>query len=62
VNALALDTTCWTEAEFAHLDLGDARLNKRARTLMERLAAKATAGVPQVAAYRVAGRNADTSV
>jgi hypothetical protein len=47
VNALALDTTRWTEPEFAHLDLGDARLNKRARTLMERLAAKPTAGVPQ---------------
>ena len=60
VNALALDTTRWTETEFAHLDLGDARLNKRARTLMERLAAKPTAGVPQacrgwgetIAAYR----------
>jgi hypothetical protein len=60
VNALALDTTCWTETEFAHLDLGDARLNKRARTLMERLAAKPTVGVPQacrgwgetIAAYR----------
>jgi len=25
--------TCWTETEFAHLDLGDARLNKRATTL-----------------------------
>ncbi|WP_432734273.1 IS4 family transposase [Ralstonia solanacearum] len=48
------------EAEFPDLDLGDARLNKRARTLMERLAAKPTAGVPQacrswgetIAAYR----------
>ncbi|RQR24893.1 hypothetical protein DIE23_33260 [Burkholderia sp. Bp9143] len=37
--------TCWTETEFAHLELGDARLNNRARTLMERLAAKPTAGV-----------------
>ncbi|MDB0571639.1 hypothetical protein LBW59_12765, partial [Ralstonia solanacearum] len=50
----------WTETEFADLDLGDARLNKRARTLMERMAAKPTVGVPQacrgwsetMAAYR----------
>ncbi|WP_197386457.1 IS4 family transposase [Ralstonia pseudosolanacearum] len=50
----------WTEVEFAHLDLGDTRLNKRARLLMQRLAAKPTAGVPQacrgwgetMAAYR----------
>jgi len=60
VNALALEALCWTETEFADLDLGDARLNKRARILMERLAAKPTAGVPQacrgwgetMAAYR----------
>ncbi|WP_423213750.1 IS4 family transposase [Ralstonia solanacearum] len=57
---MALEAPCWTEAEFPDLDLGDARLNKRARTLMERLAAKPTAGVPQacrswgetIAAYR----------
>ncbi|WP_259341535.1 IS4 family transposase, partial [Ralstonia solanacearum] len=55
-----MEAPCWTEAEFPDLDLGDARLNKRARTLMERLAAKPTAGVPQacrswgetIAAYR----------
>jgi hypothetical protein len=60
VNAVALDATCWTETEFADLDLGDARLNKRARILMERLAAKPTVGIPQacrgwgetIAAYR----------
>ncbi|WP_088510946.1 transposase DNA-binding-containing protein [Burkholderia ubonensis] len=44
---LALEAPYWTETEFTDLDLGDARLNKRARTLMERLAAKPTAGVPQ---------------
>lgn len=46
--------------EFEQLDLGDARLNKRARILMERLAAEPTASVPKacngwgetVAAYR----------
>lgn len=50
----------WTETEFEQLDLGDARLNKRARMLMERLAADPTASVPKacngwgetVAAYR----------
>ncbi|WP_245983097.1 IS4/Tn5 family transposase DNA-binding protein [Trinickia fusca] len=47
MNALALDAPRWTETEFTDLDLGDARLNKRARTWMERLAAKPTAGVPQ---------------
>ncbi|WP_230643411.1 transposase, partial [Ralstonia pseudosolanacearum] len=43
MNALALDKIHWTEVEFAHLDLGDTRLNKRARILMQRLAAKPTA-------------------
>jgi hypothetical protein len=60
MNALTQDTPCWTETEFANLDLGDARLNKRARILMQRLAAKPKAGVPQacrswgetMAAYR----------
>jgi len=35
----------WAEAEFAKLDLGDARLNKRARMLMERFIADPTASV-----------------
>ncbi|WP_412770542.1 transposase, partial [Ralstonia solanacearum] len=60
MNALDLEAPCWTEAEFTDLALGDTRLNKRARALMERLAAKPTAGVPQacrnwgetIAAYR----------
>ena len=50
----------WTQTEFEQLDLGDARLNKRARLLMERIAADPTASVPQachgwgetIAAYR----------
>ncbi|WP_197370831.1 IS4 family transposase (plasmid) [Ralstonia pseudosolanacearum] len=55
-----MEAPYWTETEFADLDLGDAHLNKRARTLMERMSAKPTAGVPQacrgwgetIAAYR----------
>ncbi|WP_353964029.1 IS4/Tn5 family transposase DNA-binding protein, partial [Ralstonia pseudosolanacearum] len=31
---MGLEAPYWTETEFADLDLGDARLNKRARTLM----------------------------
>ncbi|WP_157661601.1 transposase DNA-binding-containing protein [Burkholderia ubonensis] len=31
MNALALEAPDWTETEFTDLDLGDARLNKRAR-------------------------------
>jgi len=50
----------WTESEFEQLDLGDARLHKRARILMERFAAEPTASVPNacngwgetMAAYR----------
>jgi Transposase Tn5 dimerisation domain/Transposase DNA-binding len=60
VNELATASTPWTETEFEQLDLGDARLNKRARILMERLAADPTASVPKacngwgetMAAYR----------
>jgi len=50
----------WTEQEFRQLDLGDARLNRRARVLMETMAATPTASVPKtcngwgetMAAYR----------
>jgi hypothetical protein len=50
----------WAEAEFEQLDLGDARLNKRARILTERFTAESTASVPKacrgwgeaMAAYR----------
>jgi hypothetical protein len=57
---MSLETPCWTQTEFASLDLGDERLNKRARILMERLSGKPGVGVPQacrgwgetMAAYR----------
>jgi hypothetical protein len=57
---LVTESTPWTQTEFEQLDLGDARLNKRARLLMERMAADPTASVPQachgwgetIAAYR----------
>lgn len=50
----------WTDHEFAGLDLGDTRLNKRAKILMERFAANPEASIPAacdgwsetVAAYR----------
>ena len=50
----------WAAKELHSIDLGDRRLNKRAQTLLERLAAKPTAGFPQacrgwgetMAAYR----------
>lgn len=58
----------WTEQEFAALDLGDARLDKRAKKLMERLAANPTASIPEAcdtwsetcAAYRFL-RNSDVA-
>jgi hypothetical protein len=36
----------WVATEFADLDLGDARLDKRARTLVERFSDKPTASIP----------------
>ena len=53
----------WAATEFAQLDLGDARLNRRARTLMERFAADPAASIPEacdgwgetIAAYRFLG-------
>jgi hypothetical protein len=67
-DALSKVTQRWTDQEFAGLDLGDARLNKRARTLMERFAAKPAASIPDAcdswsetcAAYRFLG-NAEVS-
>ncbi|RJG11337.1 IS4 family transposase [Massilia cavernae] len=55
----------WTDHEFAGLALGDARLDKRARIMMERLSAKPTASIPQAcdswnetcAAYRFLGND-----
>jgi Transposase Tn5 dimerisation domain/Transposase DNA-binding len=60
VNDLATASTPWAQTEFEQLELGDARLNKRARMLMERLAAKPMASIPKacggwgetMAAYR----------
>ena len=36
----------WAEKELAGIDLGDARLNKRSVTLLDRLADKPTASIP----------------
>jgi len=55
----------WVAEEFAGMDLGDERRNKRAKTLMERLAAKPTASIPMacngwaetIAAYRFLGND-----
>ncbi|MBJ7313764.1 transposase, partial [Rugamonas sp. CCM 8940] len=60
MNQLATASTHWAATEFEQLDLGDARLNKRARILMERFAADPMASIPKaslgwsetVAAYR----------
>jgi hypothetical protein len=60
VDALITESTPWTQTEFEQLELGDARLNKRARLLMQRLAADPMASVPKacrgwgetMAAYR----------
>jgi hypothetical protein len=60
VDALVTESTPWTQTEFKQLELGDARLNKRARLLMERMAADPMASVPKacqgwgetMAAYR----------
>jgi hypothetical protein len=46
-GALDKGTQRWTNEEFAGLDLGDARLNKRARTLMGTFAAKPAASIPE---------------
>ena len=62
---MAKVTSRWTDQEFAGLDLGDARLDKRARTLMERFTAKPTASIPEAcdswsetcAAYRFLGND-----
>ncbi|WP_422662216.1 IS4 family transposase, partial [Paraburkholderia sp.] len=60
MDALVTESTPWTQTEFKQLELGDARLNKRARLLMERMAADPMASVPKacqgwgetMAAYR----------
>ncbi|MGF6965253.1 hypothetical protein OKW43_002258 [Paraburkholderia sp. WC7.3g] len=57
---MVTESTPWTQTELEQLGLGDARLNKRAKPLMERMSAEPTASVPQachgwgktIAAYR----------
>jgi len=36
----------WVEQEIAHIDIGDKRLNKRAKQLLERLIAQPTHSLP----------------
>lgn len=58
-----MDGKGWVEEEFAGLDLGDARLNKRAQTLVEQFSNVPTASIPTAcngwaetcAAYRFLG-------
>ena len=58
-------TKSWVAEEFSGMALGDERLNKRAKVLMERLSAKPTASIPMacrgwgetVAAYRFLGND-----
>ena len=60
-----LATKSWVAEEFSGMALGDERLNKRAKVLMERLSAKPTASLPMacrgwgetVAAYRFLGND-----
>jgi hypothetical protein len=60
VEAWIADSTPWTHIEFKQLELGDARLNKRARLLMETMATTPMPSVPKachgwgetMAAYR----------
>jgi hypothetical protein len=45
-DALATESKNWVAEEFAEIDLGDTRLNKRARVMVEAFAAKPTANIP----------------
>ena len=63
---LTKTTKPWVNTEFVDLDLGDERLNKRARTLMDRFSSKPTASIPMacngwsetIATYRFLGNEA----
>ena len=65
---MATESKRWIEEEFAGIDLGDARLNKRARVLVEAFAAKPTANIPMacdgwtdmIGAYRFLDNDAVT--
>jgi hypothetical protein len=67
-DALATESKHWVAEEFAEMDLGDARLNKRARVMVEAFAAKPTANIPMAcdgwtdmtAAYRFLDNDAVT--
>jgi hypothetical protein len=60
---MAIEPKSWIEQEFAGLNLGDARLSKRAKRLMERFSEHPTASIPMAcdgwsetfAAYRFLG-------
>jgi hypothetical protein len=45
-DALTIESKHWVAEEFSGMDLGDARLNKRARVMVEAFAAKPTANIP----------------
>jgi hypothetical protein len=47
VMQLTTQLALWTETEFGQLDLGDARLDKQAPILMERLVAESMMSVPK---------------
>lgn len=46
-NEIITESTHWAASEFADLDHGDARLEKRARTLMDRFSVNPTASIPK---------------
>ena len=64
------DTTQWVEDEFAEIDLGDARLDKRAKLLMARFSGNPTASIPKscngwgetVATYRFLKNDSKRSI
>lgn len=43
---LTTESKRWIEEKFSEMNLGDARLNKRARVMVEAFAAKPTASIP----------------
>jgi hypothetical protein len=67
-GALTTKSKHWVAEEFAEMDLGDVRLNKRARVMVEAFAAKPTANIPvacdgwsdMMAAYRFLDNNTVT--
>lgn len=41
------ETTQWMDVEFANLNLGDVRLNRRAKKIIEQFMGKPSASIPQ---------------